>query len=212
MALDISLLVLAYLVGSIPTALYVGRRLARIDIRKIGDGNMGARNVSRTLGAKAGVLVAVIDFFKGALPVGLTVLLQVPSSWQLAAGTAAVLGHDFPLFARFAGGQGLSTTCGVFMVLMPLETAIGMGFWALLYLLLHHPDICAGAGMALTLFLAAIFGRPWFLLVYFIFMFLLIPLKTILDAPRRERIRSSRVGSEDSAPSLDQDGPSTEEE
>lgn len=185
---NILLLAFAYVIGSIPTALVMGHRLAGVDVRHTGDGNMGARNVSRTFGTRAGVLVALVDFAKGALPVALTASLGYPLSWQMAAGVCAVLGHDFPVFAQFAGGQGLSTTCGVFFVLLPLETAIGMLLWAVLYALMHHPDLSAGIGLGFTLTLAIFFGRPWFLLVYVVGMFLFIPVKMLLDAPRRERI------------------------
>jgi glycerol-3-phosphate acyltransferase PlsY len=189
MILNILLLAFAYMIGSIPTALVMGRRLAGVDVRQTGDGNMGARNVSRTFGTRAGVLVALVDFAKGALPVALTASLGYPLSWQMAAGVCAVLGHDFPLFAKFAGGQGLSTTCGVFFVLLPLETSIGMLLWAVLYALTHHPDFSAGVGLGFTLTLAVFLDRPWFLLVYIAGMFLFIPVKMLLDAPRRERIR-----------------------
>jgi glycerol-3-phosphate acyltransferase PlsY len=189
MVLNILLLAFAYIIGSIPTALVMGRRLAGVDVRQTGDGNMGARNVSRTFGTRAGVLVALVDFVKGALPVALTASLGYPLSWQMATGVCTVLGHDFPMFAQFAGGQGLSTTCGVFFVLLPLETAIGMLLWALLYTLTHNPDLSAGVGLGFTLTLAVFLDRPWFQLVYIVGMFLFIPVKMLLDAPRRERIR-----------------------
>lgn len=189
MIFSILLLAFAYTIGSIPAALVMGRRLAGVDVRQTGDGNMVAHNISHTFGPRAGVLVALVDFAKGALPIALAASLGYPLSWQMAVGVFVVLGHDFPVSSKFAGGQGLSTTCGVFFVLMPLETSIGMLLWAVLYAFIRHPDLSAGIGLGFTLTLAIFLNRPWFLLVYVAGMFLFIPLKMLLDAPRRERIR-----------------------
>ncbi|MEI6308670.1 MAG: glycerol-3-phosphate acyltransferase [bacterium] len=188
-----AVLVAAYLMGSVPTALWVSRAIAQGDIRQMGDGNMGARNVSRTLGVGAGVLVAVIDFCKGGFAVLLAQTAGLPLGWQMAAGTSAVLGHDFPAFAGFHGGQGFASTCGVFLVLMPLETVIGLLAFALVYALSHHSDLSAGSGMGLTFLLGIVLGRPWLLLVYVAMMFLLIPAKTfLLDTPQRQRVQRQR--------------------
>jgi glycerol-3-phosphate acyltransferase PlsY len=188
-----AVLVASYLMGSVPTALWVSRAITQQDIRQMGDGNMGARNVSRNLGVGAGVLVAVIDFCKGAFAVLLAQTAGLPLGWQMAAGTSAVLGHDFPVFAGFHGGQGFASTCGVFLALMPLETAIGLIAFALVYALSHHSDLSAGSGMGLTFLLGILLGRPWVLLVYVIVMFLFIPVKTfLLDAPQRQRVQRQR--------------------
>ena len=188
-----AVLVGAYLMGSVPTGLWVSRVVAQRDIRLMGDGNMGARNVSRNLGVGAGVLVAVIDFCKGAFAVLLAQTAGLPLGWQMAAGTSAVLGHDFPVFAGFHGGQGFASTCGVFLALMPLETAIGLLAFAFVYALSHHSDLSSGSGMGLTFLLGILLGRPWPLLLYVVIMFLLIPAKTfLLDAPHRQQVQHQR--------------------
>ncbi|MBI1311381.1 glycerol-3-phosphate 1-O-acyltransferase PlsY [bacterium] len=115
----------AYLAGSIPFGLLVARGVAGIDIRRHGSGNIGATNVSRTLGAKWGVAVLVLDALKGALPV-----LVIPrlfagseSAWflllQVIAGVATVVGHMFPVWLKFHGGKGVATALGVVCVLTP---------------------------------------------------------------------------------------------
>jgi glycerol-3-phosphate acyltransferase PlsY len=97
----------AYALGSIPTAVLAGQR-AGIDIRDVGDGNMGARNVARSLGARPAIIVALVDVFKGAVAVLIARALGVSEDWVHVAAWAAVLGHDFPVFAGFQGGQGLA--------------------------------------------------------------------------------------------------------
>ncbi len=185
-----AVLVAAYLIGSVPTALWVSRAIAQRDIRQMGDGNMGARNISRNLGVGAGVLVAVVDFCKGGFAVLLAQMAGLPLGWQMAAGTSAVLGHDFPVLAGFHGGQGFASTCGVFLALMPLETVIGLLVFALMYALSHHSDLSAGSGMGLTFLLGILLGRPWQLLAYVVVMFLLIPVKTfLLDTPQRQKLQ-----------------------
>ncbi|MCX6025249.1 MAG: glycerol-3-phosphate acyltransferase [Chloroflexi bacterium] len=115
---EITLVLLAaYLLGSIPTAVIVVRRVAGVDVRTLGDGNMGARNVSRTLGWKPATVVAFVDFFKGTVPVLLAQQAGLVPAWQVAAARAAALGHDFPVFAGFRGGQGLGTILGAFLAL-----------------------------------------------------------------------------------------------
>ena len=106
MGKNLLVLLISYLVGSLPTALIVSRLVAHVDIREIGDGNMGARNVTHTLGWGPGIVVAVIDFSKGGLAVLLTRQLGYSLSLQLASGVSAVLGHDFPIYARFPRRPG----------------------------------------------------------------------------------------------------------
>ena len=109
---------LAYFLGSIPTAYIAGRLLKGRDIRQMGDGNVGAANAFRQLGAKVGVAVGLVDIGKGALAI---VIAQVANINQLAvlfAGVAAVAGHNWSVFIGFRGGRGESTTIGVMLTLI----------------------------------------------------------------------------------------------
>ena len=110
------IVVLGYLLGSIPTAHIAGRVLKRIDIRQVGDGNMGAANAFRQLGAKVGVAVGIIDAGKGALAILIAQAASLPLVVVLLTGTAAVVGHNWPVFIGFRGGRGESTTIGVLLV------------------------------------------------------------------------------------------------
>ena len=110
------IVILGYLLGSIPTAYIVGRLLKGVDIRQIGDGNMGAANTFRQLGPKAGIIVGIIDAGKGALAVLIAQAASLPLVAVLLTGTAVVVGHNWPVFLGFRGGRGEATTIGVLLV------------------------------------------------------------------------------------------------
>ena len=109
------IVILGYLLGSIPTAHIMGRIFKKVDIRRVGDGNMGAQNAFRQLGAKTGVAVGLIDAGKGALAILIAQAANLPQITVLIAGTAAVIGHNWPIFLRFRGGRGEATTIGVLL-------------------------------------------------------------------------------------------------
>ncbi|MEQ5998817.1 glycerol-3-phosphate 1-O-acyltransferase PlsY [Bacillus amyloliquefaciens] len=113
------LIILAYVIGSIPSGLIVGKLAKGIDIREHGSGNLGATNAFRTLGIKAGSVVIAADILKGTLAAALPYLLHVPIH-PLLAGVAAVIGHVFPVFAKFKGGKAVATSGGVLLFYAPL--------------------------------------------------------------------------------------------
>jgi len=187
-----AVLVVAYLLGSIPTALIMSKRLRGVDIRTLGDGNMGARNISRTLGAKLGIVVAVVDFMKGVLAVLLANLLGLALVWQILAGICAILGHDFPIFAKFKGGQGLATSLGTMLVLFPTQMLLGSILYAILFLTTKKSSISAGFGCGLMALLLGI-SQEWILLAYAVVIFLFIPLKQFMDSHRRREIEAAKA-------------------
>jgi len=182
-----SVLVFAYLLGSMPTAVIVSRRLKHVDIRTIGDGNMGARNTYHSIGPKFGVMVAVIDFFKGALPVLLAYLLGLELGWQFLAGVLVIMGHDFPVFANFKGGQGTASSLGTMAVLFPLPTLAGLAVYGGLFLIKKNSNVSCSIGGAVIAGILAV-SQEWLLLAYAVAVFLLIPIKLLLDSPRRKAI------------------------
>lgn len=124
MIIFFGLVLLAYLLGSIPTGLLVARALGGPDPRRAGSGNLGTANLYRLLGPRAGFYTLAGDVLKGAFPVWLgSVGLTSLGTWQEAGvalvGAAAVLGHAFPLYLEFRGGKAVATTFGVVMVLAP---------------------------------------------------------------------------------------------
>jgi glycerol-3-phosphate acyltransferase PlsY len=125
---EFSLIILAYFLGSIPTALIISKRFFGIDIRDYGSGNMGATNAFRIMGTKFGVIVMVLDILKGMGAVGLFYLLSnnfwdnelFRTNFMIGLGLAAVIGHIFPVFAGFKGGKGVATLLGVIIAVQPV--------------------------------------------------------------------------------------------
>ena len=116
--------VIGYILGSIPTAYVVSRARKGIDIRTIGSGNMGGANVMREIGTQEGVLVGLFDIAKGAGAILIAQALNVSELWIFGTGFAAVLGHNFPVFAGFRGGRGSATIMGIFLVLAPTAALV----------------------------------------------------------------------------------------
>ncbi|WP_428910683.1 glycerol-3-phosphate 1-O-acyltransferase PlsY [Niallia sp. Krafla_26] len=112
------LYILAYLLGSIPTALIIGRVFFGIDIREHGSNNPGATNSLRVLGKKAGIVVLLVDVGKGALAASLPLIFETNIS-PLHLGLIAVIGHCFPIFAGFRGGKAIATIAGALLVANP---------------------------------------------------------------------------------------------
>lgn len=131
MRIPLALVLLSYLLGSIPTSFWVGKAVYRIDLRKEGSGNLGATNAFRVLGPKAALPVVLVDVAKGFVPVWLfpRVILSA-GYWALAFGAAAILGHVFSAWVRFKGGKGVATSAGVFLGLAPWAVLAGFVVWA----------------------------------------------------------------------------------
>lgn len=117
--MEYGLLIIAYLLGSIPTALLVGKWLFQVDIRTLGSNNPGATNTIRVLGKKAGIIVLLVDVGKGALGTYLPLLLHSNID-PLYTGLLAVIGHCFPIFAGFRGGKAIATTAGFLIIYNPI--------------------------------------------------------------------------------------------
>lgn len=123
-------LVLAYLVGSIPFAYLLSRRRG-IDLRDVGSGNIGASNVLRTSGVRAAVIAMLLDALKGVLAVLVAQRVAPGPATPMAAGLASVLGHVYPVWLRFRGGKGVATAAGVFGVMTPGVLAIACAVFLL---------------------------------------------------------------------------------
>ena len=113
-------ILMAYCIGSVPFAWLLARRLGASDLRRVGSGNVGAANVLRASGIKAGVLVAALDVAKGAASVAVATRLGGGAVTADVAGMAAIVGHIYPVWLHFRGGKGVATACGVFALLTPV--------------------------------------------------------------------------------------------
>ena len=124
-----TVVLVAYLIGSVPFALILSRRWGLEDLRRAGSGNVGAANVLRLVGPRPGVVVALLDAAKGAGSVILAERLGGGGAAPVAAGLAAIVGHIYPVWVGFRGGKGVATACGVFSVLAPLAAAPALGIF-----------------------------------------------------------------------------------
>jgi len=127
----------AYLIGSFSPAYWLGHLMRGIDLREVGSGNLGARNAGRELGRHAGIAVWILDMCKGAGAVLLARAVGSPAALQIAAGAAAVTGHNWPVFHGFRGGRGASTAMGAAFVLAPLGMLAGFAVWIAVSLTSH---------------------------------------------------------------------------
>lgn len=178
----------AYLIGSLPSAYIVTRLATGADIRHLGDGNMGAKNTFHSVGKIAGGTVAVADIAKGSLAVLLAQHLLLPEWGVFLAGAGAVLGHDFPVYLRFRGGQGMAAVMGVFAVLVPRQTAAATGLMLFALLITGNWDlswVLAFVSLAGLLWLSDL-SRS-----YVLFSLLLIPtigLKKLIQRWEQRRV------------------------
>lgn len=196
------ILVLSFLIGSLPTAYLMGRLRKGIDIRNIGSQNMGAMNVFYNIGLVEGLTVLAIDIIKGALAVYiagllgqsftsmLTGSLSMPLLLQLLAGLAVVLGHNFSIFLRFRGGKGGATTIGVLVFLiLPWSVPVYLGLFLLLLVLTRVPTISYGIAFICFPFLAWFTKDHSLPLVIFSLALLLLP--GLMYIPRLKQMRES---------------------
>ncbi|MBT2678542.1 glycerol-3-phosphate 1-O-acyltransferase PlsY [Bacillus sp. ISL-35] len=128
------ILLAAYLIGSIPTALVVGKYFFHVDIRDHGSKNPGATNTLRVMGKRAAIVVLLIDVAKGMLAASLPLMFNVPVE-PLYAGLIAVIGHCFPIFAGFRGGKAIATTAGALLIVdIGMFLAVYVTFFAVIFL------------------------------------------------------------------------------
>jgi glycerol-3-phosphate acyltransferase PlsY len=161
------LIVLAYLIGSIPTAIWVSRNFFNIDIRDYGSGNAGATNTFRVLGPKWGSFVMMVDVLKGVVATSLYILLPyyLTDEWDrtnlmIGLGLASVVGHIFPIWANFKGGKGVATLLGMAVAIQPVVAVCCIGvFLIVLYLTRFVSLSSILAGVSFMVFILFIFNE-----------------------------------------------------
>jgi glycerol-3-phosphate acyltransferase PlsY len=189
-AIIILAIVIGYLLGSVPCA-YIAARLARgVDIREVGGGNVGALNVMREIGTIAGLAVFVADAVKGLLAVLVAQWLGVPLLAVFAAGFAAVVGHSWPVWLKFRGGQGLATAMGVLVILAPIEFAISFAIIVIAMFITSNARFSSAVGLVLLPLIIWLFGGELSLIIFSIVLLLFCVLKALT------RIRSDLASTE----------------
>ncbi len=128
---EIITIAIAYLIGSVPVGLIVSKMKKGIDIREHGSGNIGATNVFRSIGKKEGLMTFAGDILKGVMAVLIAYFVLGKEIWIGITGVTVVIGHMYPIFAKFRGGKGVATGMGAFMWMMPLAALSAMAVWTI---------------------------------------------------------------------------------
>jgi len=165
---ELIIIILAYLVGSIPTSVWVSKGFFGIDIREYGSGNAGATNTYRVLGPKWGTFVMVADMLKGVLAIKLSLLLARDLysdnqfiNLQIGLGLAAVVGHIFPIWAEFRGGKGVATLFGMVLGIQPNVALCCVAVFLLVLYLTRFVSLSSIlASIAFPVFILVIFNEP----------------------------------------------------
>ena len=164
---EVLLIILSYLIGSIPTSVWVSKYLYGIDIREYGSGNAGATNTYRILGSKLGTFVMAVDILKGVLATSLYLFIPYymhdewdRTNFMIGLGMAAVLGHIFPIWAEFRGGKGVATLFGMVLAIQPLVAACCVGVFLFVLFMTRFISLSSIlASIAFAIFILFIFNE-----------------------------------------------------
>ncbi len=145
-----AVVLISYLLGSIPAG-YLAGRIAGIDIRHAGSGNIGATNVTRVLGKRYGYPVFVVDFLKGLMAVSISIFIEkrvqpvlVPTELLgIVAAISCVVGHSFPVWLSFKGGKGVATSMGALFGLVPFVALIGVAVWVITFEMTRYVSVAS---------------------------------------------------------------------
>jgi len=201
---SVSALLLAYLFGSIPTAVWIGLAFFNIDVREYGSGNAGATNTFRVLGKKAGVPVMFLDILKGWTATNLAYFIGVSTTggvnstaytnYALALGIAAVMGHLFPVFAGFRGGKGIATLFGMILAIHLQAALLCVVVFIVVLLVTRYVSLSSIiAGFTYTIGVAFIYPSNKSVVIYGMCMFLLILITHQKNIERLLKGKESRV-------------------
>jgi glycerol-3-phosphate acyltransferase PlsY len=189
------IILIGYLLGSIPTAWFAGYFLRRQDIRSMGDGNMGAANAFRELGPGTGIFVGLVDAAKGSLAIVLARYAGVSQPVVMLAGAAAILGHNFPVFLGFRGGRGESTAIGELLVLMPYPILLA-AIPAVLALILSRNVVLASVVLFIPMVIISWWiGFPRIVIEYSIVLLVIVALTHLFRVrltPVRVTVKSDK--------------------
>ena len=173
--LTIALFGAAYIIGSIPNAVWIGKVLYGIDVREHGSKNAGATNTIRVLGWKAGLPVFILDALKGSIAVSLALIYDYYSpgtndfvTLQVFLGAFAVVGHIFPVFAKFKGGKGVASLFGMILAIVPLPTLLALGIFLVTLFITRYVSLSSiVSGFAFPLLIMFVFKTTMQSLIIF---------------------------------------------
>ena len=197
----ITMIIIAYLLGSIPSAVWIGKKYYGVDIREHGSHNAGTTNMLRVLGKRAALPVFALDFLKGFVAVTLIELLKydehVNDVWlinlKIIAVFAAVIGHIFPIFAGFRGGKGVATLVGAITGIYPPVVLLSFGIWFVVLLISHYVSLASMVAGCCFPILTLLFPKVNESIPFVLFSFVIAAL---LLFTHRKNIQRLRAGTE----------------
>lgn len=178
----IALLILSYLIGSIPFALIIGKTFFDIDIRNHGSGNIGTTNTFRILGKKAGIIVLILDFLKGMIPVYIAMLVNTELPLILV-GLCAALGHVYSIFLKFKGGKAVATGAGVILAVQPVIFLILLTAFLITLYIFKYVSLGSIVGVT-TLFILSLFTDDLTFKLVSLFLLIIIIYKHLSNIKR----------------------------
>jgi len=181
--------VLSYLIGSIPFSFLIAKSVKNVDIRVVGEGNVGARNVWHVVGKKYGVLAGILDASKGYSAYWIGIFLGLSPWWIWLCGLSAVIGHGFPVFLKGRGGKGAGTALGFLVGMQPFIISCFVLAGAV-YFIFRNFHLAIGIGMGLIPVLwKTVFQETWTQSLIVTLFLLSLGFKRIIDDPHMRRIR-----------------------
>lgn len=182
--------VVSYFLGAIPFSYIVAKSVKNVDIRIIGEGNVGARNVWHVVGKKYGVIAGLLDFMKGLGAYGVGLWLGLSPWWIWLCGVSVVLGHAFPVFLKGRGGKGAACALGFLMGMQPLVILLSAALIGLIFFPSRRFHLSVGIGMgSIPVLWRILLNKSWWEVTILISFLLLLGLKRLIDEPYMRRIK-----------------------
>lgn len=182
--------VVSYFLGSIPFSFIVAKIVKGVDIRVVGEGNVGGRNVWHVVGKKYGILAGFLDVLKGVSAYWVGYFLGLSPWWIWVCGFFVILGHCFPAFLKGRGGKGLATAVGFLIAMQPLIILVSCFLIGAIYLPSRSFHLAVSIGMAsIPILWWAVLKKPWAEIGLLVLLLLLMGLKRLIDEPYMRRIK-----------------------
>lgn len=190
--LYITIWILSYLIGDIPFAFILSKRVKKVDIRYEGEGNVGARNVLHTIGKSYGILVGLLDFSKGFVVALTCLFLKIPFLVTFIAGFSVVLGHNFPIFLKFKGGKGIATALGFLCGLFPFPTFGALTLMLIAFTIKRYYLFAMVIGIgSLPVLWMPLFKHSFKEIIATTLLLLFLGMKRIFDIPHMRRVKEA---------------------
>lgn len=182
--------IVSYFIGSIPFSYIVAKKVKGVDIRVVGEGNVGGRNVWHVVGKKYGIIAGILDMSKGLAAFGLGVLLELSTPWIWLCGFSVVIGHDFPIFLKGRGGKGAASAMGFLLGMEPLIIVISGALMSVVYFFSRNFHLAIGIGISsLPVFWKTALGKSWIEVGTLLLFLIVLGVKRLIDEPYMRKIK-----------------------